>query len=227
MLQVLVLVLLAPAQEAPVALPPDAAAAAPDAVVAPTPPAEPAPVVEAPAPVSPPAAAVAVEAPEARPDTTLLRVSQGANVFLTGITAGLYVGSYMTHEEARANITPAGFIEQHTSPVNLFGTVAPLLMLSSALSAIPVMWQIWDLRDPRFWLAAATLVGSTAMLVTSVIINVPINDETATWTLETIPANYLETYDRWILGNNIRTAIALPVFASAVVGALWVAPGEE
>lgn len=150
-----------------------------------------------------------------------LVVAHGINVALSASLTGAWAGTWVDHYEKR-NISAASYIEAQTQP-SVFGTLMPALMVGTALSHVGVMVMTAierGVKDPRFILAGVNLLISIATFVSSLVINVPINDATAGWRPDSYPADWEQVRGRWMDGHTFRTAISLPMLASAIAASL-------
>jgi uncharacterized membrane protein len=70
-------------------------------------------------------------------------------------------------------------------------------------------------------MAVAGLVLFIVALLVTVLVEVPIVKQIATWTDATLPDNWQEPRDRWISFHAIRIAAGLCGFALLVAGAIF------
>lgn len=93
-----------------------------------------------------------------------------------------------------------------------FALMIPLIALAACCVFVPGVAQPW------FIAAAATLA---IVLAITMAANVPINNQVASWQLDTTPATWAEVRDRWIKYHWIRTVTGvLSFFCAATAIAL-------
>jgi hypothetical protein len=91
-----------------------------------------------------------------------------------------------------------------------------LLPAMGALSAILALVLAWGARRNgralRFYLVAFAL--SVAAGILTRLWNQPINAQVMTWTVETVPSNWMEIRASWWQGHVIRTIISIAATAN-------------
>ena len=65
------------------------------------------------------------------------------------------------------------------------------------------------------------IVGLVAMVVSTLLINAPINDAVDTWNAAAPPADWQSLRDRWELGHAIRSYIGLIALVVAQAAVIW------
>ena len=127
-----------------------------------------------------------------------LHIAQFINLFLFALVAGVFWGTWFSLSRSIASITPATFLEiGRTMIVNLGGPMS-VLMPAALLSALPVLFALFrGDRLAAFYLALAGLLLFVIALVITLAVNVPIDYEINQWTVDTLPADWTATRDRW------------------------------
>jgi uncharacterized membrane protein len=64
-------------------------------------------------------------------------------------------------------------------------------------------------RGRIFWLTLTALILLVLAFTVSLLINVPINTEQLTWTVQAPPADWASTRDRWQISHALRTGAAV------------------
>ena len=70
----------------------------------------------------------------------------------------------------------------------------------------------------------ACVVGATAV---TLLVNVPIDEMIAGWTLATLPADWTQVRDRWETYHTVRTFLSLGGLAATLAGSLLPAERAE
>jgi hypothetical protein len=136
---------------------------------------------------------------------------------VVGFTACAEFGSYAFVHPVIRRLPAQHHLAVEKGLLRTFGRVMPVLMIASVVLAIvnasisdgnggPAMWR---------WLAAAFLI---AALVSTVIVNVPINLATGRWDPENPPADWKSTRNRWELFQGLRSWLLLIGFILVCVG---------
>ncbi|GAA3029775.1 DUF1772 domain-containing protein [Streptosporangium longisporum] len=93
-------------------------------------------------------------------------------------------------------------------------TLVPALI---AMTTVVVLALRGGTRVPRPHLTALILL--TAVLVTTITVNMPINADQLTWDVETPPADWTTARDRWQIAHAVRTVAAVLAFGCLAVAA--------
>ena len=70
------------------------------------------------------------------------------------------------------------------------------------------------------WLTLAAVVMFAVVLVTTLVVNLPINADQLTWDVQAPPADWASVRDRWQIAHAVRTGAALLAFGSLAVAAM-------
>jgi uncharacterized membrane protein len=75
-------------------------------------------------------------------------------------------------------------------------------------------------RGRTFWLTAGALALLLAALVTTLVVNVPINLAEGGWNIQSPPGDWASVRDRWQLAHIFRTCAALLAFGALAIAAV-------
>jgi hypothetical protein len=127
-----------------------------------------------------------------------VRIAQFINLFLYALVAGVFWGTWFGLSRSIASISPVAFLEIGRTMIANLGGPMSILVPSTLVSALPVLVVLFRRRRMApFYLATASLLLLAIALVITLAVNVPIDEEIAHWTLETLPADWTATRDRW------------------------------
>ena len=141
---------------------------------------------------------------------TAIRISQAVNLAVNGITAGWLVGTKLWVSPLRQDYAFPEYARVQSGLNDTAGGGAPALMTANILANVPPLIMIRDPKRPSFWLHSAGLLMNIALVVTTIAINVPVNDQTSTWKPEqTPPADWMDLRDRWETGHTIRSLLSV------------------
>jgi uncharacterized membrane protein len=87
------------------------------------------------------------------------------------------------------------------------GTLLPALLITATLTAMALRT-----RGPALWPTATALVLLLSVLVTTLVLNLPVNADQLDWQVQAPPADWADVRDRWQLAHAVRTGAALAAF---------------
>lgn len=141
------------------------------------------------------------------------------SLLFTGLFAGFLVGILIFEVSLRGF---GGSVYVQTQQITLIALplLATVLLFPSIISTGILAALNARRWDRAFWLALAALVLLVVTLVVTLTVNVPINLAEAGWSVQSPPADWAATRDRWQIGHAVRTAAALLAFATLAVAAV-------
>ncbi len=88
------------------------------------------------------------------------------------------------------------------------------MLVLTALAPIVALIALWRYRHSSMyaWTVAGFLSYLIGVMVLTVVLNVPINNEMLAWDPSAPPANWADLRDQWDLLNTIRTPISFFAF---------------
>ena len=127
-------------------------------------------------------------------------------IMCSGMMAGLLFGDWLGPSFARSAMSESSFIQfQQIVHLNYLRT---LPALSTLALVAPVMWLIM-LRNQRhgaeFKLLCAATVAIAIGFTTTLVFNVPVNDQLETWNAVAPPPNARELWNQWETAHIVRT----------------------
>ena len=150
----------------------------------------------------------------------LLKYAQCVNLFLTGLVAGILVSFWMVEQGLRGLAGPL-YTAVH-QPVNrVFGPVMPPLMTLAIFSGLAILALL--ARAYKTWVFVLIAIGtlcSFALAMSSLLVNVPINQEVLKWSPAALPADWMQLRDRWWLWHNVRTILSIIGFSCHILAAV-------
>ena len=142
-------------------------------------------------------------------------------MLLFGLVMGVFWGTWLSLARSMQAITPPTFLDVgHTMIQNL---ALPMAILSPAaiLVSIITLFLMPDKLSPRFYYA---LVGAILMIIAIVMtlsINVPIDNQIKTWTLLSLPSDWMQIRDRWETFHAAWTWVSVFAFVSVVISGVY------
>jgi len=135
-------------------------------------------------------------------------------VLLVGLIAGLLVGTAIDHHR----LTVLDSVSWTAARQSIDGVFSKLLPWWWNITLILLFCAAYLNRVHTRWLFLTSGLMLLFGIVITVIIEVPLNQQIASWTPATIPANWMELRDRWLAFHNVRTAAGVVAFACALLG---------
>ena len=99
--------------------------------------------------------------------------------------------------------------------------VMTVLMPAALLAMIPVLIASYGTYPKVFSLYAAAFILFIVALAVTVLVEVPIVKEIATWTVATLPANWQQVRDRWVRFHVIRVVAGLASLVLLLIAAIF------
>jgi uncharacterized membrane protein len=141
------------------------------------------------------------------------------NVLLVGLLAGVLVGILMV-ETALLEVPASVYTAVQKPKHEIFEPIAVVYALIVVSGIIVLALSRREFRTAAFALTVAGMLCLMASIVTTLLVNVPINAEIMeTWSVAHPPADWAEVRDRWNLFHTIRTALNAVAFLCLLLAA--------
>jgi hypothetical protein len=140
---------------------------------------------------------------------------------ITGFTACAEFGSYAFVHPVVRHLPTAHRIRVEQGLLKTFGRVMPPLMVVTLILGISYALHAWSDGGAARVLGLCGAVSFGVAIVSTVIVNVPINLATGTWDPEQPPPNWERTRGRWEFFQGVRSWLLVIgfVFMAATVAA--------
>jgi uncharacterized membrane protein len=143
------------------------------------------------------------------------------SIVLLALMAGMFHGPWAALSRSMSTFTPEVFLAIVDRMNRNMAPVMTVLMPASLLSIVPVLILSYHERPLTFVLSATALVLFIVALLVTILVEVPIIEEIATWTVSTLPADWQQLRDRWLRFHLIRVIAGLASLVLLVVGAIF------
>jgi len=152
----------------------------------------------------------------------VLKIMRFINLFATGLLAGFLVAVALI-EHAILSLSSSMYTALQQPKHRLLEPVMPTLNTIAIVSALLVLLLLLRSRHTTAVALVATgFVCSAAVIIISLLVNVPINaDIINNWSVETPPAAWAQIRDRWNWYHNLRTVFGVMAFVCQLFAALW------
>lgn len=148
------------------------------------------------------------------------RVLEIVTLVLTALVMGVFWGTWFTLTRSLEVFSAAEFIHiGKTIIANVGGPMAILMPLTLAAMLV-VTWQKYKVDKTSFYLYLSSLLLMLVTLIITLTILVPIDNQIAAWTPETVPANWESLRTTWDNYHTVRTFTSIGSFAALASAAV-------
>jgi uncharacterized membrane protein len=134
-----------------------------------------------------------------------------AGLLLGGIFAGFLVTVLVLESTLRGFDAAVYTQVRQVELVRLDDVASATLIPTLTATALLVAFAART-RGPAFWPTLTALVLLVTVFVTSLVFNIPINQDQVTWNVQAPPPDWASVRDRWQVAHAVRTAAALLAF---------------
>ena len=145
---------------------------------------------------------------------TLVDAVSFVAVLLVGLMAGLLLGTAMEQGTLRV-LDGAGWITARHGTDALFGRVLPWAWNTTLLL---LFFAGYLQRGQARWMFVSAGMLLLLGIVVTLVIEVPINKQIASWEAAAVPAQWATIRDRWLQFHTVRTGMGIGAFVCALVG---------
>ena len=164
----------------------------------------------------------------------LLKAIEFISLVLTALVMGVFWGTWFTLTRSLDTFSPAEFIHIGKTIIANVGTPMSILMPATLVAmflaivlAFRFRWAYARNSDQRPYLYLASFLLMIVTLVITLTVLVPIDNQLATWTPETLPSNWIEFRQTWDLYHTAHTARTFTSIASLAAFALGTITGQS
>ncbi len=119
---------------------------------------------------------------------------------------------------ARPMLGPSSFVQFQQIQHVQFARMMPPLMIAALLGCLT--WLFAMRSEPtrtEFWLVAAAAGSILFIVVRTLTVNVPINNQLMTWSVDSPPTNVMQLWAPWERAHTLRTILAVCAFVLEVL----------
>ena len=159
-------------------------------------------------------------APRTRDWSLAVRATQFVAIFLQALVVGAFWGSWIGLSRSIETLTPATMVEVGHVMMANYGPIMSVLMPAAVVATLAAGLLVYR-RNPTA--GALTLVGFACMVgatAITLLVNVPIDELMAGWTVATLPADWTQIRDHWEAYHTARTFLTLGGVAATLAGSL-------
>jgi uncharacterized membrane protein len=150
-----------------------------------------------------------------------MKIWELISIVLSALVAGMFSGPWVALSRSIHTFTPEVFLAIVDRMNRNMAPVMTVLMPAAALSIIPVLFLSYHVQPTTFYLTLAGSICFVIALLITVLVEVPIVEQIATWTVSTLPDNWQQLRDRWSKFHIIRVVAGFAGLVFLVVGAIF------
>lgn len=139
------------------------------------------------------------------------------NLILVMLVTGVFWGTWFTLTRSIGDFPPDNFIRIGKTIIANVAWPMRILMPATILVLAWLCFATFRSRPPFYFFLGA-LIFMVITLVITVGVEVPIDDQIATWTVETIPGNWTDLRKTWEQFHTLRTLTSVLSFISLSAG---------
>ena len=153
-----------------------------------------------------------------------LKIALLVNLLLVGMLAGLHFGGMVYYNSGLDTLPQTALITSQQHIEKAFAPSIAWLFVVTTLSALPVIYFAWKSKSR---LLPYLLIGGVCVaagLISTLIVNVPINNDMLKWSAVNPPSDWLTVRHRWDVYNDFRTVMFALGFITILAGTIFVLP---
>lgn len=151
----------------------------------------------------------------------ITRLAQFVTVMLYVLVAGVMWGTWLSLGRTMTDYDAATFLSIGKHMIPNLATIMAVFMITALVAGLVTTVLLFRTRSRTAgWLALAGLLLMVAVVVVTLSIEVPIDNQIKVWTGRTLPADWQDIRARWANVHTLRTFLSLAAVAAAVGAAL-------
>jgi hypothetical protein len=155
-----------------------------------------------------------------RSSMLLVKTTAFAAICLQVLVVGAFWGSWIGLSRSIDTLTPATFLEVGHVMMEDYGPIMSALMPATVLFTLVAGLFLYWQQATGGLLVLAGFVCFTVATATTLLVNVPIDEMMAGWTIATLPGNWTQIRDYWESFHMLRTFVTLGGFGVTLAGVL-------
>ena len=136
------------------------------------------------------------------------------------LVTGVFWGTWFTLTRSLENFSPGEFIRIGQTIIANVAVPMRILMPATLLFLLLSMWSSYKKSRAVFYLYTMSFLLMVVTLVITVAVEVPIDNQIKTWTVNTIPENWKSLRQTWDQFHTARTFTSISSFVFYVGGML-------
>lgn len=141
-------------------------------------------------------------------------------IFLLMLVTGVFWGTWFTLTRSLENFAAPEFIHIGKTIISNIAWPMRILMPMTIFGIGISVYRYQPKRNHNFYWGLGSLVLIVGVLLITLIVLVPIDNDLKTWTTATIPSNFEEIREKWKTYHAYRTFLCLGSFACFLIFAI-------
>jgi uncharacterized membrane protein len=149
-----------------------------------------------------------------------LKSIEFTGLMLTALVTGVFWGTWFTLTRSLENFSPAEFI--HIGKTIIANVAVPMsvLMPVTLLLMLLALWQSFKTNRSSFYWYGLSFISMIITLIITVAVEVPIDNQIKTWSVQNIPSNWQSLRHIWNQFHTARTFSAIASLGFFALGIL-------
>jgi len=142
-------------------------------------------------------------------------------IMLYVLVAGVMWGTWVSLARTMTGYDPTVFLADGKHMIANLASLMPILMISAVvLNLLLIVLLFRRSATAAAWLTTFALLAMIAVLVITLAVEVPIDNQIKVWTTATLPSDWADIRQRWANFHTLRTFVSLGGVAAVVAAAL-------
>jgi uncharacterized membrane protein len=150
-----------------------------------------------------------------------LKICELMSIVLSALVGGMYWGPWLALSRSMRTFKPEVFLDIVDRMNRNMESVMTILTPVALLSIAPVLFLSHNEHRGTFYLTLAGFALFVIALIVTMVVEVPIVKQIATWTAGTLPGNWQQLRDRWGSFHIIRVFAGIGGVVLLVAGAIF------
>jgi uncharacterized membrane protein len=129
-------------------------------------------------------------------------------VLLT-LVSGVFWGTWFSLSRSMHVLTPDIFITIGKQIMQNVAVTMSIIMPASIIALVILLISSWKNKGAYFYCVLTALVLFVLALIITLSVEVPIDNQIASWTPSTVPGDWADIRDRWERFHTMRTFLSL------------------
>jgi uncharacterized membrane protein len=150
-----------------------------------------------------------------------LKIIEFVSLFLLALTVGVFWGTWLSLTRSKTMFSAEVFLVVGKRMVSNLALPMRVLTPATLLSLVALCVGLYFTRQTLgFMFAVAAVVCLLTAMVTTLVVNVPIDYQIKSWTIATLPAGWQSTWSRWSAFHTLRTIMSLGALVLALAAVI-------
>jgi uncharacterized membrane protein len=147
------------------------------------------------------------------------RLVRPVGLLFTGLFAGFLVGVLVLENSLRG-YGASVYTQVRLVELDSLDKLASVTLIPALVCTLVLVVSVIRARGNDRWLVVGAFGLLALVLVTTLVINLPINGDQADWSVQSPPSDWASVRDRWQVAHLVRTVSAVLAFAALIVAAV-------